>query len=197
MDTNNSEGNKFINWVKWAWRTDVGELIRFTLIALIIVIPVRLFIAQPFIVSGTSMYPTFHNKDYLIVDEISYKINKPSRGDVVIFKYPKDTSKYFIKRIVGLPGETISIQSGKVLIKNTENMEGTELNEPYITNHSEDSMKEKVLSKDEYFVMGDNRTASSDSRYWGPLDKKFITGRALLRLYPFDDINVMPGKFNY
>lgn len=199
MDTNNNEQkvNKFWNWVKWAWKTDVGELIRFTLIALIIVIPIRFFIAQPFIVSGTSMFPTFHNKDYLIVDEISYKIGNPHRGDVVIFKYPKDTTKYFIKRIIGLPGETISIKAGKITIKNSEHLDGIILDEPYVENHSEDSMGEKVLGTDEFFVMGDNRTASSDSRYWGVLPKKLMTGRALVRLFPFSDINVMPGKFNY
>lgn len=200
MDTNNNEEksvNKFINWVKWAWKTDVGELVRFTLIALIIVIPIRFFIAQPFIVSGTSMFPTFHNKDYLIVDEISYKIGNPHRGDVVIFKYPKDTTKYFIKRIIGLPGETISIKAGKITIKNGDNKDGIVLDEPYVENHSEDSMGEKVIGNDEFFVLGDNRTASSDSRYWGVLPRKLMTGRALIRLFPFSDINVMPGKFNY
>lgn len=203
MDTNNFEKNeqgnvnKFGNWVKWAWKTDVGELIRFTLIALIIVIPIRFFIAQPFIVSGTSMFPTFHNKDYLIVDEISYKLSEPHRGDVVIFKYPKDTTKYFIKRIIGLPGETISIKAGKITIKNADHLNGIVLDEPYIENHSEDSMGEKILGADEFFVMGDNRTASSDSRYWGTLPRKLMTGRALLRLFPFSDIHVMPGKFNY
>src|SRR3990167_2019370 len=86
------------------------ELIRFAVIAVAIVIPIRLYIAQPFIVSGSSMVPTFENSEYLIVDEISYRLGDPERFDVVVFKYPRDTSKFFIKRIIGLPNETVDLK---------------------------------------------------------------------------------------
>lgn len=170
------------------------ELLKFTLVAVCVVLPIRLFIAQPFIVSGASMYPTFETSDYLIVDEISYRLEDPSRGDVIVFKYPNDPSKYFIKRIIGLPGETVDIDGIKVKITNSDNPNGLELNEPYV-NYNRNSTTHVTLESDEYFVMGDNRFASSDSRVWGPLKKKFIIGHAFLRLFPVKKIGVNPGKF--
>ena len=140
------------------------ELLRFVVLALAIVIPVRLFIAQPFIVSGSSMHPTFENGEYLIVDELSYRLGEPARDDVVIFRYPKDTKKFFIKRIVGLPNETVEINGSTVTIFNNQYPEGMKLEEPYVKNTSNNSSSYK-LAGDEFFVMGDNRNASSDSRY--------------------------------
>ncbi len=172
------------------------ELVKFALLAIAIVIPIRAFIAQPFIVSGLSMFPTFHDGDYLIIDEISYKLESPQRGDVVVFRYPKDTTKFFIKRIIGLPGEEILLTGNKITIKNTEHPEGFTLSEPYIQNQS-NNMMDVTLPADQYFVMGDNRSASSDSRVWGNLPKNLITGRALIRLLPFKDAHVFPGKETY
>jgi len=179
---------------------DSGSLIKdflsFTLIALLIVIPIRIYIAQPFIVSGASMFPTFETGDYLVVDQISYNFDKPTRGDVIIFKYPNDTSKFFIKRIIGLPGEIIEIEGTKVYIVGDDGKRH-ELSEPYITLQREEFI-EKKLASDEYFVMGDNRLASLDSRNWGPLKENFIIGKAFLRLLPFDELNYLPGKYqNY
>jgi signal peptidase I len=141
------------------------EFIKFTLIAVLIVVPIRLWIAQPFIVNGASMEPTFENGDYLIVDELSYNVRKPEKNEVIIFHYPLDPSKYFIKRVEGLPGEKITING-----------------------------KEIVLGEDSYYVLGDNRGASSDSRIWGPVKEDLIVGRALIRLWPFNKITVMPGQ---
>ena len=170
------------------------ELARFALLAIAIVIPIRIFIAQPFIVSGSSMFPTFEDKQYLIVDEISYKLGDINRGDVVIFKYPLDTKKYYIKRIIGLPNETIDIKDGKVFVINKENPDGFELDDSFIQNISKDTGHYE-LQNDEYFVLGDNRTNSSDSRFWGPVPKKLLVGRAFLRLFPISKINLLPGAY--
>lgn len=174
------------------------EVVRFAVIALLIVIPIRVFIAQPFIVSGTSMVPTFQNSDYLIVDEISYRFHSPERGDVIVFRYPKDPKKFFIKRIIALPGESIAIDSeGIVTIKNTASPEGFTLDEPYVKNIQRQPYPEKTLTGDEYFVMGDNRSGSSDSRAWGTLPRKNIVGTALFRLIPFAHAAVHPGDHDF
>ncbi len=139
---------------------ELWDTIKFIIIAALIVIPIRMFIFQPFIVSGESMHPTFNNADYLIIDEISYRFKQPERGDVVVFRYPNDPDRFFIKRIIGLPGEK----------------------------------KEVVITEGNYFVMGDNRGFSSDSRAWGLLPKENITGVAKLRLLPFKSISLNPGS---
>ena len=171
------------------------EMLIFGGIALIVVLPIRLFIAQPFIVSGDSMDPTFANNQYLIVDEITYHIEPVQRGDVIIFKYPNDQTKYFIKRVIGLPGETIQIESARVTIKNTANPQGFILTENYIAaqNLPQDHVL-TTLGPNQYFVMGDNRGASFDSRSWGPVDKSLIIGRPFLRLFPLSQIGLFPGE---
>lgn len=169
------------------------EIIRFTVIALAIVIPIRIFIAQPFIVSGESMYPTFHDGDYLIIDEISYRLDDPHRGDVIVFRYPLKPDRFFIKRIIALPNETISYNDGELVITTEDGTEIT-IDEPYVATYRQPDF-EITMTDDEYFVMGDNRDASSDSRVWGPLPKEFITGRALLRLLPTKDIAALPGDY--
>ncbi len=173
------------------------EFLKFAVIALAIVIPIRMFIAQPFIVSGQSMVPTFEDKDYLVVDEITYRFENPNRGDVIVFRYPLETSKFLIKRIIGLPGETVKIYNGIVTIHPKgadKNSLGVTLHEPYI-NEAFDTTKTITLTDDEYFVMGDNRNRSSDSRSWGALPKKDIVGRAFLRLLPLSHIDYLPGAF--
>lgn len=171
------------------------ELVRFALIALIIVVPIRVLVAEPFIVSGSSMVPTFENGDYLIVDKISYKLTSPKRDDVVIFRYPGDTTKFFIKRIIGLPNETIDIKGDKIIITNTKHKDGFTLDQPFIKNPSNNNIHYE-LKNDEYFVMGDNRNASSDSRYWGAVNKNLLSGRAFLRLLPINKIETLPGDYN-
>lgn len=169
------------------------EILKFTVVAILIVAPIRFFIAQPFIVKGESMDPTFADGQYLIVDELTYRTHAPERGDVVVFKYPKDPSKYFIKRIVGLPDETVKINEGKVFISGGKYPDGLLLDESYIKNVSYETFTEK-LGADEYFAMGDNRTNSLDSRIWGPLPKDNIVGRVLVRLFPIPDAGMFPGK---
>lgn len=181
-----------------SFKREIWETIRFIFIALLIVLPIRLFIAQPFIVSGASMDPTFENGQYLIVDEISYRLGEPARGDVVIFKYPKNPKQYFIKRVIGLPGETVTTDaSGHIVIKNTNTGTETALEEPYITSVIKSIPFQRALGADEYFMMGDNRTGSFDSRMWGPVKRDLIVGRALVRLFPFTTISFLPGEFAY
>ncbi|MEK7586143.1 MAG: signal peptidase I [Patescibacteria group bacterium] len=174
---------------------DAWDLIKFAIIALVIVIPIRMFIAQPFVVSGDSMFPTFHDKEYLIVDEISYILKGPHRGDVVVFHYPKDPSRFFIKRIIGLPNEKVEIKDGVVKIYNEQSPEGFILSEPYLAEKFS-STDTYTISKDEYFVMGDNRNRSSDSRMWGVLPRDLMVGRAYLRLIPVKKIEYLPGSIN-
>lgn len=171
----------------------IWETVRYVIIAALIIIPIRTFIAQPFIVSGNSMYPTFHNGEYLIVDELSKYIGKYRRGDVVILRYPNDPSKYFIKRVIGLPGETVTIANGEVTISDPKTSSVIHLTEPYIKNPKVDNSA-RTLSNEEYFVMGDNRAQSSDSRIWGPVPAKLMDGKALVRLFPFSNIGLHPGN---
>ena len=170
------------------------ELVRFAIIALIIVIPIRIFVAEPFVVSGLSMFPTFNNGDYLIVDKISYELGTPQRDDVVVFRYPNDTTKFFIKRIIGLPNETVDINGNTVTITNATHPQGFQLDQPFVQNPA-DNDTHFVLGSNEYFVMGDNRSASSDSRYWGAVKKSLLVGKAFLRLLPINKIDILPGSY--
>lgn len=178
--------------------SSVRNLVLFALLVLVIVLPIRLWIAKPFIVSGASMYPTFNTWHYLIIDQLSYKLDPPSRGDVIVFRFPQNPSRFFIKRIIGLPNETVQLSGNSVTIFNGENPDGFLIDEPYV---ADEQMKETELTMklgdDEYFVMGDNRKASADSRYWGPLESERIVGRAYLRLFPFSELGVLPGTTSY
>jgi len=175
-------------------KKQVWELFRFALLAIIIVLPIRIFIAQPFIVAGASMYPTLENGEYLIIDEISYRFQDPKRYDVIVFRYPENPKKFFIKRIIALPNEKIKIENGEIIIINQNNLTGFKLKQDYIKNKSFENMEFKLLKEDEYFVIGDNRIASYDSRSWGPVSKKLIIGKSFLRLLPLNKISFKPGE---
>ena len=169
------------------------EIAIFLVLAIIIVLPVRLFVAQPFVVQGESMHPTFEDRDYLIVDELSYRFQDPERVDVVVFRYPGDPKIFYIKRIIGLPGETISITGGEVKITR-DGGESLTLDESYVVQEDATYTQSTHIGPDQYFVMGDNRPKSSDSRVWGLLPEKNIMGRAFLRLLPADEFNLFPGN---
>jgi len=175
----------------------IVEVFKFAVLALVIVVPFRLFIAQPFIVSGASMSPTFETGEYLIVDQVSYRFNTPERGDVIIFRYPNDPSKFFIKRIIGLPGETVALKNGCTTIVDPATGERETLNEEYLVKDRTSEEQSITLSSDEYFVMGDNRSASSDSRMWGPVPRSNIVGRAFIRVLPPRDFGLYPGEYHY
>ncbi len=174
---------------KETWR----DFVRFALIATAIVVPIRLFIAQPFIVSGASMIPNFQNGNYLIIDELSYRFEEPKRGEVVVFRFPYEQSKFLIKRIVGLPTETIVIEGDTITIKNATHPEGFAWEQGAITSSGRPAEQTVTLGADEYFVLGDNRDASADSRLWGALPRANITGRPIVRLFPLSKIAFFPG----
>lgn len=183
MEADNMEGVK--NFLSFSIET-----IRVFIICLIVIFIIRSFVIQPFFVKGASMQPNFSDGDYLIVDEIGYKIGEPKRGDVIVFRYPKDPSEYFIKRIIGLPGETLDIRDNSITIYNEESPMGITLDEAGYLPESNVTLGSFYieLGEDEYYVLGDNRTASSDSRKWGVLEENLIIGKAWVRAWPF-------GKF--
>ncbi len=168
------------------------ELARIIVIAFIVMIGFRFFVAEPFIVSGSSMVPNYHNREYLVVNKMTYRFDEPKRGDVIVFRYPKDTTQYFIKRIIGLPGEKIKVENGKVYVYNNEHPDGSALTEPYLSNQdiTFGNNQTVTLGSEEYFVLGDNRLASSDSRVWGVLPKKDIIGTAWLRVFPLNTFGI-------
>lgn len=170
-----------------------GELIRFAILVAAIVIPIRMFIAQPFIVSGASMDPTFQDGDYLIVDELSYYLRRPERGEVIIFRPPQNKKTYYIKRIIGLPGDTVTIKDSQVFI--THGDDTFKVDEDYIQSTTGPDLI-RPLGEKEYFVMGDNRQFSSDSRAWGILPESSIRGRALVRALPITNFAILPGDFS-
>jgi len=172
------------------------DLFTLALLIVIVVIPIRVFVISPFVVDGASMHPTFANLDYLIVDEIVYRFKEPRRGDVVVFRYPKNPSIFYIKRIIGLPGETVSINHGAVTITRTDSTILT-LVEPYVVNEDATYTKNVTLGGKEYFVLGDNRPNSSDSRVWGALPSTNIIGRADARLLPLSHAALFPGQVSY
>lgn len=173
------------------------EVLKFAVLALCIVLPFRIYIAEPFIVSGASMSPTFHTGEYLIVDRLSYRLDEPKRGDVVVFRYPNNPSEHYIKRIVGLPGEIVQLANGITTIVDPETQKQTVLEEKYLVTDKTDDHLSITLSSDEYFVMGDNRSASSDSRSWGPVPRNNMVGRAFLRLLPLSVIDFLPGAYTF
>lgn len=168
----------------------VWEVLEVVLVAVVTVFLIRSFLVQPFLVSGASMAPNFDSGNYLLIDEVTYRFREPQRGEVIVFKYPKEPSTYYIKRIVGLPGETVVIQKGKVKIFNDHgDANGIALNEDYLPPELSTSGSQNIkLGADEYFMMGDNRNYSYDSRSWGPMNEKYIIGIARLRLLPISQI---------
>lgn len=172
------------------WMKKIARFAGLLCVVVVVIIPFRYFVAQPFIVSGASMVPTFSPNEYLVIDRLTERSHKPERGDVIVFKYPLDPSTYFIKRVIGLPGEIVRIEDGEVKVTTAHG--DTVLDEPYRNG----AMKEDssiTLAHDEYFVLGDSREASSDSRVWGPVKERYLAGRPVARLFPFNRIEMWPG----
>lgn len=185
----------------------IMEIVKVFLLAFIIIYPVRVFLFQPFFVQGASMEPTFENSEYLIINELGYKKTVASVGDttlftvepfkeierqtVIVFRYPKNITQFFIKRIIGLPGEKIQIKNGVVTIFNKENPTGFNLDESAYLSANVKTTGDLVMSlkDDEYFVMGDNRSFSSDSRTWGPVREADVIGKVLVRAWPLNRLN--------
>lgn len=176
----------------------VWEIFKVVVISLAIIVPVRYYLIKPFYVKGASMEPTYYDHEYLIINELSYHLGSPVRGDTVVFKYPLDPSQYFIKRVIGMPGETIKIADGYVTIINQANPKGVQLVEHYL----EDSVRtmgdvDVTLGPDEYYLLGDNRLASLDSRVFGPVKEEFIVGKTLFRGWPINRIGIVTNNLEY
>ncbi|HLM84034.1 MAG TPA: signal peptidase I [Candidatus Bathyarchaeia archaeon] len=178
----------------------IWEIAKMIFWVVVIIVPIRVFLIQPFFVQGASMEPNFEDKEYLIVNELGYKTTsfgnffsvKPfkelHRGDVVVFRYPKNPSVFYIKRIIGLPGEKVEISNGHVKIFNAENANGFVLDESKYLDPSVETTGEMNISlkDDQYFVMGDNREYSSDSRSWGPVPEADVMGKVVVRAWPLN-----------
>lgn len=171
------------------------------IIAVVLAIGIRYFVAAPYIVSGSSMEPNFQDYNYLLVDRLSYRFSEPQRGDVIVLDLPEDTSRALIKRVIGVPGDTVILSGDAptVTIINAEHPKGLTLEEPYVAPEDDGGTTNTsyTLGENQYFVLGDNRKVSADSRYWGLLDKKYIVGRVLIRLFPFDEIGFFPSEARY
>lgn len=169
------------------WGISLLEVAKVGLLALAIVLPIRLFIVCPFYVKGASMEPNFYDKEYLLIDEISYRFQAPQRGEVVVFRYPQDPREYFIKRIIGLPGETLKMDQGDIYLLDKSTNEWTKITETYLPSTDQTfalDSNELTLGPDEFFVLGDNRAHSRDSRFFGPLNRRYLVGRVMLRGLP-------------
>ena len=169
----------------------IWEVAKIVIIALAIVVPIRTFLFQPFIVKGASMEPNFHSGDYLVVDELSYNFRTPERGEVIIFRYPGNPSQRYIKRVIGLPGERLEIANGTIEIYPQNSTAPLALNESaYLPGDIETSRVMSInLEADQYFVMGDNRPFSSDSRSWGPIKEADVIGKILVRAWPLNRLS--------
>lgn len=170
------------------------ELIKVAVLAGITIALVRYFLFKPFYVKGASMEPNFFDKEYLIIDELSYRLRAPQRGEVVVFKYPENPKEYFLKRIIALPGERVKVSEGKITIYNQEHPEGVILNEPYLPADLLTSGDRSFvpLTDNQYFVMGDNRPNSYDSRRFGAVDKSLVVGKVFFRGWPFNRAEIIP-----
>ncbi|WIG59706.1 MAG: Signal peptidase I [Ktedonobacterales bacterium] len=160
------------------------EVLEVAILTLLLFIVVHLVI-QNYRVEGPSMTPTLLNHQYILVDKAQYLFGKPQRGDIIVFEWPRDTSQDFVKRVIGLPGDTVTVDANGVVT-----VDGTQLNEPYINDMNNPYQPNTwVLGADQYFVLGDNRGDSSDSRDWGPVPMKDIIGKATLVYWPAPDIH--------
>jgi signal peptidase I len=179
-----------------------SSLLLWVISIVVIVKLVQIFLVQPFIVDGGSMLPTFHNKEFLLVDKLSYRLHEAHRGDIAIFRlYEGGTNpysgKHLIKRVIGLPGERVAVRNGVTTIYNKEHPEGFTLDESYVTYKDLEKDVDVTLDDHHYFMMGDNRAQSYDSRDWGPLDAANLRGQVLFRIYPFDTASYEPGRVAY
>lgn len=161
------------------------EIAKILIIAFLIVVPIRAFLFQPFLVRGASMEPTLSSGSYLIINEISYRFSEPERGDIIVFRFPNDPSQRFIKRVIGLPGESVEIEDGKVVVysKGEEHQDAFVLQEPYLSGDTPGNSRLELL-EGEYYVMGDNRSFSSDSRSWGSVPRDNIIGKVFWKVFP-------------
>lgn len=165
------------------------EVLEVAVIAVVAVFIVRTFLVQPFLVSGASMSPNFSDNDYVLVDELTYRLRAPTRGEVVVFRDPQDSSTYFIKRVIGLPNERVVVKNNTITVFNADHERGFALNESYLPKGIDTlGSYDYALPSDKYLLLGDNRQFSYDSRSWGPLPAKNIVGLVRIRLWPLHEL---------
>ena len=176
-----------------------NPLLGYVVVTLGLALFIRFFIAAPYVVSGASMDPSFDDWHYLIIDRVTYDLSEPQRGDVIVFDLPQEGGRSLIKRVIGLPRETVVLEGQRVIIVNDEHPDGFALEEPYLDpkNLGGNNNMRITLEAGEYFVLGDNRRVSADSRVWGTLPREAIVGRAFVRLYPLNTISLLPGEARY
>ena len=169
----------------------IYSLIETILVALVLAIVLYLFIMTPHEVVGNSMHPTYKNGEFLMANKITYRISEPKRGDVIIFKF-SDTQD-FIKRVIGIPGDEVMIKDGKIYINSEMLDESNYLSSSVITNGGEylHEGQSITIEQGKYFVCGDNRTNSSDSRVFGPIEKEAIKGKAWIVYFPFSEFRIV------
>lgn len=185
------EAHPFLRWFGpslGAFALFIAEIVQIAVLALAIILPVRYFLIQPFVVKGASMEPNFYDNEYLIIDELTFRFRNPERGEIVVFRPPQHEDQYYIKRVIGLPGETVEIRNGMITIYNLESPNGFVLTEYYIGEVTE-GRDRRTLGADEFYVLGDNRDASLDSRYFGAVTMDEFIGRVWVRGLPFDRVS--------
>lgn len=161
------------------------EFLKIAVVAGLTIVLVRYYLFKPFYVKGASMEPNFYDHEYLIIDELSYRLREPERGEVIVFKYPENPKEYFLKRIIGLPGERVRVNSGRVTVYNRVYPEGMTVEEAYLPSDLATAGEQvTVLGPNQFFVLGDNRANSFDSRRFGPVEQAAIVGRAWFRGWP-------------
>lgn len=183
------------------WRNELWDFVKTLLIFYVLYFVMRTYIAQPFLVKGRSMEQTFSDGDYLIVDQLSYNFTEPKRFEVVVFHTEfipgGNVNEYYIKRVIGLPGDRIVVKEGGVFLYEKNGPVATKLDEKYLIEGIKtlaNTPIDVVLKDNEYFVLGDNRGNSSDSRYWGPVNKKYILGKPLVRLFPLNEMAIFTSE---
>lgn len=182
--------NKPKTWIN-SFFSFIFEIIKTVVISLAIILPIRYFVIQPFYVKGASMEPNFYDKDYLIINEFVYKFKEPQRGDIVVFKNPRNTKEFFIKRIIGLPGERIKVYNNSIYVYNDENPQGIKVDEIYLPEDQATKGNDyEELGDNNYYVLGDNRNRSLDSRFFGAVNDDLIVGKVWLRGWPLDRMSL-------
>ena len=186
-----TEDHQFMRWfgpTLGALALFIAEIVQIAVLALAIILPVRYFLIQPFVVKGASMEPNFYDSEYLIIDELSFRFRNPERGEIVVFRPPQRDDQYYIKRVIGLPGETVEVRNCVITVYNEEYPNGFALKESYIREITE-GRDRRTLAADEYYLLGDNRDASLDSRYFGAVNIDEFIGRVWVRGLPFDRVS--------
>ncbi len=184
MKKNNQKTKDLKKDIKKREKSMIRELLETVISAGIIAFIIITFIGQVTVVRGASMEPTLHDRERLIANKISYRFESPERNEIIIFKPPIGIKRNYIKRIIGIPGDKIEIVNGKIYVN------AQVLKEPYVKYRSNENMPPTIVPADSFFVLGDNRPNSSDSRYWGFVPRKNVVGKAWVVFWPLNKIRI-------